>query len=123
MALAACADFQRGPSAVLDDAGVEPTPSDGGATSFAIAVEPVLIDTCLSCHRVGGVAAGTSLVLSGEAGADFAQVSALVDLATPSASRLLSKAAGQGHGGGAVLAPGSPDYQALLQWVTDGAHP
>ncbi|WP_375757074.1 hypothetical protein [Corallococcus exercitus] len=124
--LVGCADFERGPAAA--DAGV--TPVDGGgngdggdAVSFETDVHPLLTTGCQSCHRSGGSAGSTSFLLTGESDADYAAASALTDSANPSASRLLRKAAGAGHGGGAIYGADTPEYQTLLSWISGGAQP
>jgi hypothetical protein len=61
------------------------------------------------------------LVLSSDVAADYAKVRPLVDPATPAASLLLTKAAGELHAGGAVLKAGSAEQALLLDWVTAGA--
>lgn len=121
-----CADFQRGP--VPADAGVPPLDGggggDGGATvSFASDVHPLLTTGCQGCHRSGGAAGDTTFVLTGDADADYAEASSLTDASNPSASRLLRKASGAGHGGGAIYGEGTPEYQALLAWIAGGAQP
>lgn len=126
--LPGCADFERGaPSA---DAGVSPTDGGGGgggdggsAVSFASGVHPLLTSGCQSCHRGGGSAGDTAFVLTGEVEADYGESSSLTDTSNPSASRLLRKAAGAGHGGGAIYGDSTPEYQTLLAWVAGGAQP
>jgi hypothetical protein len=122
--LPGCADFERGESSA--DAGV--TPSDGGgdggeAVSFASSVHPLLTSGCQSCHRNGGAAGGTSFVLAGDAEADYVKAVSLTDASNPPGSRLLRKTAGAGHGGGAIYAEGTAEYQTLLAWVAGGAQP
>jgi len=122
-----CADFHRGdPTA---DAG-SPSGGDGGAgidggdaPSFVTDAHPVLLSGCQSCHRAGGAAGNTGFVLSGDSDSDFQAASALTDSASPASSRLLRKAAGAGHGGGAIYADSTPEYQTLLSWIAGGAQP
>ncbi|RKH46996.1 hypothetical protein D7X55_29950 [Corallococcus sp. AB049A] len=121
-----CADFERGP--VSADAGPPPTDGGGGgdagsAVSFASDVHPLLTSGCQSCHRGGGAAGNTSFLLTGDADADYAAVISLTDTSNPSASRLLRKTSGAGHGGGAIYGEGSPEYQTLLAWISAGAQP
>ena len=123
---AACADFSRGAAspAVDASAGVDTGTSDGGtARSFATTVHPLLISSCQHCHSAGAEAGDTQFLLTGDTAADYATVMRLIDTATPSGSRLLSKASGNGHGGGTVLAAGSPAYQTVLEWIQQGALP
>ncbi len=125
--LPGCADFERGEPST--DAGAAPTDGGGGggdggtAISFASGVHPLLTSGCQSCHRSGGAAGDTGFVLTGEATADYAESSALTDASNPPASRLLRKAAGAGHGGGAIYGESTPEYQTLLAWVAGGAQP
>ncbi|MBZ4334821.1 hypothetical protein ACIHQR_31400 [Corallococcus coralloides] len=121
-----CADFERGP--VAADAGAPPIDGGGegdggGAVSFASDVHPLLTTGCQSCHRGGGAAGNTSFLLTGEADADYAATVSLTDTSNPSASRLLRKASGAGHGGGAIYGADTPEYQALLAWISGGAQP
>ena len=122
-----CADFSRGSASVVADGGADLSgdagASDGAALSFAASVHPLLIAGCRGCHATGQQAGDTQLVLSGEAAADYLVVSPLVDPAAPASSRLLSKMSGNGHGGGAVYAAGTPEYQTVLQWIQQGARP
>ena len=122
--IAACADFERGVPSEDAGTGVPVPAGDGGeAVSFASAVHPLLTARCQGCHANGGSAGDTSFVLGGAAAADFTVASALVDTASPPLSRLLTKASGQAHGGGAIYAEGSPEYGVLLSWVSGGAAP
>jgi len=121
-----CADFSRG--APSPDAGAPPPGPGGGAdgganVSFASEVQPLLVSGCQGCHRAGGAAGDTSLVLSGEVEADYLQATSSIDASNPPASRLLRKAAGAGHGGGAIYPDGTPEYQTLLAWISNGAQP
>ena len=65
------------------------------ANDFAGVVHPLLVRTCAACHGPVGTAAATRLVLSSDVAADYAKVRPLVDPATPAASLLLTKAAGE----------------------------
>jgi hypothetical protein len=124
---AACADFSRGPASPAADAGAdtggEGGPADGAVVSFAADVHPLLIASCQRCHSAGAEAGDTQLLLTGDADADYATVSRFVDTSAPAGSRLLSKASGNGHGGGTVFAAGSPEYQTVLDWIQQGAPP
>jgi hypothetical protein len=129
---AGCADFERG------DRSPEPPPgedagttgdgvvaTDGGAAavSFARDIHPLLVDRCGRCHSSSGQASDTTLILGSDANRDLPPVRKLVNLDNPAASRLLIKAAGTGHGGGAILAATSAEYQAILQWISQGSAP
>jgi len=126
LAALGCADFSRG--APSPDTGGAATPGDGGTKgdggtlSFAADITPLLA-TCTNCHVAGGQASDTSLVLTGNAAADYAAVVALVDTAAPASSRILSKVSGNGHGGGTIYAAGTPQYEIILAWIQQGAPP
>ncbi len=108
------------------DSGTVVPAGDGGtgtSSSFAADIEPLIGAACMSCHRAGGAASSSALVLTGEARADFSQVTALIDLAAPSDSRLVTKASGRAHGGGTVFAAGTAGLQTLIAWISAGAHP
>jgi hypothetical protein len=135
VAAAGCADLQRGePSA---DGGAAGAPlSDGGQThdpgsndgnsaplSFARDVHPLLIDLCARCHGPAGQASRTSLVFLGDPARDLPAVVAFTNADIPAASRLLSKAAGTGHEGGALVKVGTPEYRTILAWMTQGSLP
>jgi hypothetical protein len=134
---ASCADFERGeasPAAARDAAPVQGDAAiDAGETggevspaatlSFARDVHPILLAACARCHSASGEASRSALLLVGEAAADRAQVLALVDLGNPAGSRLLTKAAGMGHTGGAILAAGTPEHRTILDWIRQGSAP
>jgi hypothetical protein len=108
------------PPAIPDEGSSEAAPPPP-ANDFAGAVHPLLVRTCAACHGPVGTAAATRLVLSSDVAADYAKVRPLVDPATPTASLLLTKAAGEMHAGGAVLKAGSAEQMLLLGWVSAGA--
>jgi hypothetical protein len=122
-----CADFSRGdpgPGGTGGSGALDGGPGDGSAgASFAADVHPLLMDACASCHEAGGEAGDTSLLLTGQATADYPAVMALVNTADPAASRLLTKASGRGHQGGNIFAAGSSGYAVLLGWIQGGAPP
>ena len=105
----------------------EPAPGapPPAADDFAAVVHPLLVRTCAGCHGPVGPAAATRLVLSGEVAADYAKIRPLVDPTAPAGSPLLTKAAGEMHGGGPVLKAGTPELALLAGWVSSGAleHP
>jgi len=98
-----------------------PIAPDGGASAAAgppgIDIEGLLTSACASCHRAGGMAGLTGLVLTGEPSHDLAAARALVDVTSPERSAIVTKASGQRHGGGAVLAAGDPRAQQLADWA------
>jgi hypothetical protein len=125
LALAGCADFERGPAAPVPDASVgdgDAGAADGDAVSFAATVRP-LLEPCVRCHAAGQQAGDTSLLFTGLAAADYAAVVSFTDTATPTASRLLAKMRGQGHEGGAIYAADAPEYVTVLHWIQQGARP
>ena len=87
------------------------------AEVFATDVHPLRTSACGACHRPGGTAAMTRFSLSGVAAADEAVVRGLVDPQAPERGLLLTKAAGQLHGGGAVVPPGDPRREVLVSWI------
>src|SRR3954468_5608117 len=95
VALAGCADWERGPAPVVpeagatSDAGAGETALDGEALSFQGDVLP-LLERCKRCHVAGQEAGDTQLVFTGSAGADYAAVSKFVDTSSPASSRLLA---------------------------------
>jgi len=125
---AACADLERGPRPPLPDAAPDVAPPEGGSApadsgiSFA-SVWPLIDGGCKRCHMPGGMAATSSLLLTGQAATDYPLVRALVDPAMPGGSRFLTKTAGQGHGGGVIYGTSSSEYAALLAWIQAGAAP
>jgi len=126
LALVGCADLERGPRAPEPDAGPDAAPVEAGASDAGIAFASVfaLIDGgCKRCHMPGGMAADSKFLLSGQAATDYPAVRALVDPAAAGGSRLLAKAAGQGHGGGVIYRTSSTEYAALLAWIQAGAAP
>lgn len=123
-ALAACGGFRRGDPW---DESTTTTAGTGGGTgdapSFAADVHPALVDGCAACHAPGASAGDTDLVLTDVADDDLPGVLELVDLARPESSRLLTKAAGTSHVGGAVFTPGGPEYATILAWIAAGTPP
>jgi hypothetical protein len=62
-------------------------------------------------------------VLGDDVAAALVQVQKLIDPQQPAASRLLTKGAGAGHGGGTAVATGSPEYAVILEWISQGSAP
>jgi hypothetical protein len=79
----------------------------------------MMMSACAVCHRAGGPAAMTRLALSGESVHDEAVVRPFVDAQAPERSLLVSKASGQMHGGGVVLAQGDPRLEIILAWARE----
>jgi mono/diheme cytochrome c family protein len=122
---AGCADFSRGkPLAAANSDSPDASATGGGAgSSFAADILPLLLGGCGSCHSPTGAASSTPLVFTGSAPDDYVFVFNLVDVDTPDASRLLVKAQGRGHGGGAIYTSTSSQYAAVLRWIGEGAPP
>lgn len=122
---AGCADFSRGKPLAAGNSDSPDASAAGGraGSSYAVEIHPLLIGSCGPCHSPTGAASGTQLVFTGNAPDDYVSVLDLVDLDTPEASRLLVKMQGRGHGGGAIYAPTSPQYAAVLHWIGEGAPP
>jgi hypothetical protein len=102
-------------------AGGPASPAAPPAPSFKRAIHPLLMQSCQVCHRAGGPAAATHLLLTGDAAADYAAVRPLVNPATPLSSHLLVKASGQMHGGGAPWPAGGDAQARVLAWIAKGA--
>src|SRR5258708_39110093 len=102
LAVAGCADFERGePSPPKPDAGGQHAdgggPAEGGAgLSFATAVYPLLTTACPRCHAAGQQAGDTHLLFTGAASADYSTVVMFIDTSAPAGSRLLAKMSGNG---------------------------
>jgi hypothetical protein len=124
LALAGCADLERGPRPEVPDAAVagDGGAGDGAGPGFA-AVRPLVLAGCASCHARGQSAERTSFLVGADPDADHRSTRPFVDPANAAGSRLLSKAAGNGHGGGAIWRPGSPEHAALVAWIGGGARP
>lgn len=123
LALGGCADFDRGEPGARPEAGVSDTGTlpDGAAATFAGEIHRLLLTGCADCHAPGASAGATGLVLTGAAASDQEKVLPFVNTTAPSASRLLTKGAGRGHGGGAIYREDSAAYAVLLAWITAGA--
>ena len=80
----------------------------------------VLVPICSHCHGAGGIAQATSFrITPADATATQASTNIQVDVANPSASRLLEKPLALiPHGGGQQIAPGSPEAQVLANWAS-----
>lgn len=84
--------------------------------SFSADIKPVL-QACASCHSGG---AGGWVYAGGVESYDA--VIDEIDINNPEDSVLLIKATGgDGHGGGALFAANSSSYQAIVNWIEQGA--
>jgi mono/diheme cytochrome c family protein len=91
-----------------------------GADFFAQELMPkVFQPICSQCHVAGGAAQSTRLrVVVGDPSATAQSAITLVNVANPAQSLLLVKPRGElGHGGGPRIVAGSPEEQALQQWI------
>ena len=119
-----CAPFERGERRVAPNADGGLPDAGAADISFEVDVLPVLLDRCGICHREGGSGtASKKYVLTEEPEVDHATVLALVDLEAPGASRLLEKARGEEHVGGAALPEDAADYALVRDWIAAGAPP
>jgi hypothetical protein len=130
LALWGCADLERGARPLPAEVG--PADSDASTPeagveavgpSFARDVHRLLLDGCARCHSRNGAASRTTFLLVDDAAQDRQQALAFVNAANPAGSRLLAKASGAGHGGGAIYAAGTPEYQTVLTWIMQGSAP
>jgi hypothetical protein len=117
-----CADFSRGPGGAAVDAGAGVEVGEDAAVSFA-AAHAVLVSGCAGCHASGKEAGDTGLLFTGDVTGDLPSVLEFVDTGAPSSSRLVTKMAGNGHQGGTVFAPGTPEYLTVVAWIQGGALP
>ena len=76
---------------------------------------------CISCHRRGGYAGGTSLIFEGASGtsqsANIAAFEGLLNRRADGSKYILRKVSGNGHGGGRQLALGSANYNNLEEFL------
>lgn len=121
----ACADFERGSPTVADDAPVNDagTMAPGGAPAFGGDVHALLLSDCQGCHSPSGNAASTGWLLRGDIPTDLDATLPFVDTSAPDSSRLLTKAAGTGHGGGRLYPTDSTEHTRILEWIRAGALP
>ena len=77
---------------------------------------------CISCHRRGGYAGGTSLIFEGASGtsqnANIAAFEGLLNRRADGLNYILRKVSGNGHGGGTQLPLGSANYNNLKEFLT-----
>jgi hypothetical protein len=117
-----CADFKRGEYWDLGETAGEG--ADDGQYTYAADVHPLLDAGCERCHAPGNSAESTGfLILSDDTEPSYASTLEFVDLERPADSRLLSKMAGDAHGGGVIFDDRSPEYDLTLAWIEQGAAP
>ena len=90
---------------------------------FSSSIAQSIIQTkCVSCHRQGGYAGGTSLIFvrAGETsqGTNIAAFKALLKRRADGVNYILRKVSGNGHGGGRQLVVGSASYNNLTEFLT-----
>ena len=91
------------------------------AVSFSNDVYPILQNKCQICHGANSPIDAPVFIYS-DAQTTYSAVINLVNLADPQNSRLLLKATNQTpHEGGQVIQPNSPEYQTILNWISQGA--
>ena len=82
----------------------------------------IIQSKCISCHRMGGYAGGTSLLFkgasSGSQDANIAAFESLLKRRGDGLNYILRKVSGNGHGGGRQLAVGSANYNELEEFLT-----
>ncbi len=126
----ACAVPNRGDPPAPDITTTEDTAGTAGEISgdgdepdvlFAESIHPIEMAKCsLGCHATG---AG-GFTISGDVDADYDATFLRVNLDTPASSKLLKKiSGGTNHGGGALLAEDSEEYELIAKWISDGALP
>jgi len=123
VALVACADFTRGEYWDVDDEGAGADDgAEPGQYSYTADVHALMDSGCERCHAPAGSAGNTDfIIVSGDLEASYASTLEFVDLDEPSASRLLSKTAGSGHGGATIFTANSAEYALILAWIKQGA--
>ena len=84
--------------------------------------QPIVQSKCISCHRQGRSAGGTSLVFvrssATSQGINIAAFAALLQRRNDGINYILRKVSGNGHGGGTQLAAGSASYNNLSEFLT-----
>ena len=122
LALVGCADFKRGEYWEEDEEEAEGADTEG--YSYEADVHPLLDSGCERCHGDGGSAATTAFFITpADVESSYMSTLQFVDVADPEGSRLLSKASGNGHGGGTIYDDQSGEYAVILSWIEVGAPP
>ncbi len=84
--------------------------------------DPVLSAACTDCHEVPNGSGSYDiyylpLFSSQQMKTNFSEAAKHANINNPAGSRLLQKAIGQGHGGGAILNVNGQGYQDILTWI------
>ncbi|HBP21391.1 MAG TPA: hypothetical protein DEA08_26840, partial [Planctomycetes bacterium] len=104
-----------------------PAPTPGPVTTdyfYNPDIAAIFASKCAACHNGGVPAAEASWPLTDPASmqADHTEVQSRLDLANPAQSILIMKAVNDApHVGGEVIKKTDPEYQVLVDWVTQGA--
>ena len=90
---------------------------------FSSSIAQSIIQTkCVSCHRQGGSAGGTSLIFvrasETSQGSNIAAFEAQLKRRADGVNYILRKVSGNGHGGGRQLVVGSASYNNLTEFLT-----
>ena len=90
---------------------------------FSSSIAQSIIQTkCVSCHRQGGSAGGTSLIFvrasETSQGSNIAAFEAQLKRRVDGVNYILRKVSGNGHGGGRQLVVGSASYNNLTEFLT-----
>jgi len=96
------------------------TKSSTPRVTYTGRVHALLQSGCAGCHKPGGPAGGTKFVLTGDAAKDYTTTRAFTRGGDPPSSPLLTKAAGQAHGGGSPFPVGSSKHETVLAWIVAG---
>ena len=102
--------------------GEADTGGQKSAQSFYVSeVDPLVQESCLVCHQEGRTAdqQGARLLFTDEAPTNHLLLEAFVTTEGIGAEWLLGKIVGDiNHGGGAVIAPGSVEYETFAEYLT-----
>ena len=90
---------------------------------FSSSIAQSIIQTkCVSCHRQGGSAGGTSLIFvrasETSQGSNIAAFESQLKRRADGVNYILRKVSGNGHGGGRQLVVGSASYNDLTEFLT-----
>jgi hypothetical protein len=110
------------PAAEAETATAPPggTPAPPADAPSATALHRELVLACVPCHRVGAPGGATRFRLSGDLTPDLTASRAFVDPDLQTGSVLVTKAAGESHGGGAPWPADSAGHRALVAWIASG---
>lgn len=148
LSISACAGFTRGDywsdpdeeeegdaaDGSMDDSGESsPAESDastgsestgGGGLSYELDIHDLMVAGCERCHSPTGTASGTGyIIIASSPTGTYETTLNFVTPGEPEDSRLLVKASGMGHGGGAVYDTRSDEYATIALWIEEGALP